>query len=133
MNREAHSRGRTAPLRFDEGALIPWSPVLMARMIIRGVMIGEHQIARRVVFIRCRWVARAWWRWTTALPGDRFYHCQRDLIIEVRSGTPRRREAAYITRRALEYRTVQQLGVDAALAFCPSEPCAEQWWEVEPA
>lgn len=34
-----------------------------------------------------RWI-EAWWRITTALPGDRFWMAQRDVYVEVHSGRP---------------------------------------------
>lgn len=122
---------RSGPIAHREGELLPWSPAYMARVLIRGVILGDRRIERRVVARACWRVITAWWRWTTALPGDRFYLVQRDLILEVRGGLPGRREAGYVVGQALAYSTVRALGIQAVLDLCPSEPCREQWWEVD--
>lgn len=129
-SRQLPRGSRREPVQVGEGLLLPWTPLLMLRMVIFGLRVDDRVIPRRRIVERCGAVTSAWWRWTTALPGDRFVHFQRDLIIEVRSGLPRRREAAYLVRQALGYPTVRALGVQAALDLCPNERCTDQWWDV---
>jgi hypothetical protein len=102
-------------------------------MVGAGVILGDREVPRRKVIARIWTTFRAWWRWTTALPGDRFELFTRDLLLEVRSGLPRRRQAAFLPRRAVRYPVVQRLGLDEAFALCPSEPCHVAWWEAWPA
>lgn len=119
-----------APMTFTEGQLLDWSPWLAARMVVRGVQIGKQRLPRRDVAERVWQTFDLWFRWTTALPGERFWLYQRDLILEVAHGTPGRRTARFVTGQALHYPVVQKLGVDAVFALTDPEPCNVAWWEV---
>lgn len=115
------------PVTFVENELVAWTPLLVCRALILGVQIGEHRLSRRTVAARLWRMFRWWFAWATALPGERFYDFQCDLIVEVAHGTPRRRSVRLVTRQALQYPLVQKLGVDAVFALAPVEPCRHSW------
>lgn len=121
------------PVAFIEGQLINWSPWLAGQMIVRGVQVGKHRLPRRDVAYRVWDTFRAWFRWTTALPGERFWDYRRDLLIEVAHGTPSRRTARFVTGEAASYPIVQKLGLDAVFALTTPEPCDLAWWAVSSA
>ena len=113
-----------------EGQLVEFTPRVVARMVIYGVRVGNRDVGRLDNYRRLWRVFRAWFDWTTALPGDRFHSFTRDLLIEVHAGLPRRRTARYLTGQAAKYPIVQRLGLDAAFNLMPVEPCLEDWWHV---
>lgn len=123
-------RGRTLgrPLVFVEGQLIDWSLSLAVRMLVRGVEIKDSgSIPRRELAHRIWATFKHWFAWATALPGDRFWDFQRDLLVEVAHGTPRRRTVRLVTCEALHYPVVQRLGIDAIFALTNPEPCPYTW------
>lgn len=120
------------PIRYQEGVLIDWSPTLPVRMLVRGVEVGDRRVPRPEIARRLLTAFAAWFRWTVATPGDRFWDIQRDLIIEVAHGTPSRRTARFVTGMALHSPVVQKMGVDAVFSMTPPEPCHAAWWQVAP-
>lgn len=127
------TRGRLEPLRFQDGELIPWGPAFAVRLLCRGLMIGERRIGRRKIMRTELEALRAWFRWTTALPGDRFWDFPRNLIVEVAHGAPKHRTVRIVTADALRYRSVRDAGgVSAVLALTPPEPCPYTWHDLLP-
>jgi hypothetical protein len=117
-------------VQYEDGQLIDWSPNVVARMALIGVEISGRRLPRPVVWRRLWAAFRAWFAWTTALPGDTFLHFQRDLLIEVDSGLPRRRRARVMARMAMRYPVVQRHGMAAMFDLIPAEPCDYRWHEV---
>jgi hypothetical protein len=122
------------PLALIEGQLYPTSWRTLARMVIAGAVIARRghieRIPRRACWRTLAYLARRWFDWTTALPGDCFWLPARDLLVEVRGGLPSRRRIAVLPGMALQFPIVRELGVDAAFATCPSEPTTLTWKEI---
>ena len=118
-------------LRFDEGVLIDWSPLLAWRMIVRGVVVGDRLIPRRQVVAKVIAVGRMWFKWTTAMPGDLFLDFPRNLIICVDGGLPRDRTVRVVSRQAMQYPLDRKVGLQATFALTPPEPSKYEWWQLE--
>jgi len=124
-------RERTHGVELIEGALIDWSFSLVVRLILFGVSLDGRREPRRRVW---RWllrVAKGWWQWATAVPGDMFWDLQRDLILSIEHGTPRRRTIRVISHQAVYYQRIREMGLEALFALTPPEPCTYRWHDVQ--
>ena len=131
MSTDSNLRERRR-LRMQEGELIDLRLGTLFRAVVYGVSIGDRDVPRLTAYRRLCSIFAAWWRWTTALPGDRFWDIQRDLIVEVAHGVPSRRIVRLMTPEALRYPSVQSAGLDYVMRLVTPERNFHEWWQLYP-
>lgn len=109
-------------ITFTEGERIDWTPRLGLRMLRYGVQSGRRPVPRRIVIGWHIRMLRAWWKWTAALPGDRFWDPLRDRYVQVDGGTRRNRTVKIVAGQLAEH-----YGPEAAFGDTRPEPFTGDW------